>query len=105
MLVAHETPVNVSFKWLGATQEEEAKSVPLPSMSSHVGTREHVLLEESQTRPVVGVQVAVPHAHAAASGTTPSSFGQTCTAEHLLIDEVQKSPVVVEQAAAPQMHP
>ena len=85
MLVAHETPVNVSFKWLGATQEEEAKSVPLPSMSSHVGTREHVLLEESQTRPVVGVQVPViPHAHAAAFGTTPSSFEQKCTAEHLL---------------------
>ena len=32
------TPVNVSFKWfVPATQEEEAKSVPLPSMSSHVG--------------------------------------------------------------------
>ena len=38
VLVAHVTPVNVSFKWFfPATQEEEAKSVPVPSMSSHVG--------------------------------------------------------------------
>ena len=67
---------------------------------------EHVLIALRQNKPAefFGVQVAVPHAHAAASGTTPSSFGQTCTAEHLLIDEVQKSPVVVVQAAAPQMH-
>ena len=38
VLVAHVTPVNVSFKWFfPATQEEEANSVPVPSMSSHVG--------------------------------------------------------------------
>ena len=49
VLLAHITPVNVSFKWfVPATQEEEAKPVPLPSMSSHVGRRKQVLLEESQ---------------------------------------------------------
>jgi hypothetical protein len=84
-MLLHLTPANVSFKWfVPATQEEEAKSVPLPFMSLHVGTREHVLLEESQTRPLDGEQSAVPHGHASAFGEAPSSLGQNWTFEHLL---------------------
>ena len=77
VLVAPLTLVNVSFKWfVPAKQEEEAKSAPLPSMSSHVGTSEQALLhirvvpimeqEDLQMRPFA--QFLVPQVHAAAFG-------------------------------------